>query len=168
MQVTAPPCCFVQVASKVPLMGTLDHELQMLHSLQGLEGVPSLASDSLVHGAIVMTPILQLLAFAVIWRDCLHQAVPALVSTFQVCASLQSMLQCDSSCPLCLWMPLYIEYCTHRCTWCSVALFWDPKRFAMLPLCCLIGGAGPWLCQQRCVPQQPDDESHSNTNVLFN
>ncbi|KAK9829041.1 hypothetical protein WJX72_003599 [[Myrmecia] bisecta] len=72
-----------EVAIKWPLVGPLDRELQMLRSLRGLGGVPSLASDSLVQGAIVMTPILQPLTLAVIWRDCLHLAVPALVSTFQ-------------------------------------------------------------------------------------
>lgn len=75
----------MQVAIKVPLKGTLDHELQILRSLQGLGGVPSLAFDSLVEGAIVLTPVLQPLTLAAIWRGCLHLAVPALVSTFQVC-----------------------------------------------------------------------------------
>lgn len=69
----------------MPLEGTLDDELQMLRSLQDLGSVPSLACDSLVEGAIVLTPILQPLTLAAIWSDCLHLAVPALVSTFQVC-----------------------------------------------------------------------------------
>ena len=76
---------FMQVAIKMPLVRTLDHELQILQSLQGLGGLPTLAFDSLVQGAIVLTPILQPLTIAAIHCGGLHLAVPALVSTIQVC-----------------------------------------------------------------------------------
>ena len=139
-----PLYCFLQVAIKVPLERTLHHELEMLRTLRGLRGVPSLASDTLVQGAIVSAPVLQPLTLAVIRRARLHLAVPALVSTFKVIVCKHAAVLCvytsvDHLVPLWLWKassPSGLH--TLYCTCCSSA---NLKRFATLSLCWLTGGA---------------------------
>ncbi len=84
----------------------------MLLTLRGLRGVPSLAIDTLVQGAIVSTPVLQPLTLAVIWRACLHLAVPTLVSTFKVCVCKHAAVWTILS-PCGCGKPQHLEACTH-------------------------------------------------------
>ena len=107
---------------KVPLERTLDHELEMLRALRGLRGVPSLASDTLVQGAIVTTPILQPLTLAVMWSARLHLAVPALVSTFKVCVRKYAAVWTIVS-PWFCGEPQHLEACRHRIAPATVLLY---------------------------------------------